>query len=63
MFASPINFELLSHREEYRLIKDSILSSKKQIIVNKVHGTRENFNRILEEQRPGAIHFSGTAVE
>jgi hypothetical protein len=61
MFASPshislkthagedrIEFEPISYKKEYKLIKNSLRKAKKEIIVHKVHGTTFNFMEILE---------------
>ena len=56
MFASPshislkthtgedrIEFEAISYKKEYSLIKKSLTDAKKEITVHKVHGTTFNF--------------------
>jgi hypothetical protein len=45
------------------LIKESVNDAKIELTVHKVHATHINFeNKVLEEIRPGAIHFSGHGV-
>ena len=72
IFSSPAYLELkgeyssmkkmfapLSYTEEYDLIKETLVSSKKEINVIKMHGTTFNFDKLLAQDLPGAIHFSG----
>lgn len=56
-------FDRLQNKEEYKLIKESVSHAQIELTVHKVHATHINFeNKVLEEIRPGAIHFSGHGV-
>jgi hypothetical protein len=61
-FKKSCEFPLLNNREEYRKIKQSLKKAKIELTLHKVHGTVENLRKVLDQERPGIIHFSGHGV-